>query len=170
MSAQRDIIEEAPGRVTPIIASFILALVLKQLPWSGWALALRPDFLLVAVLFWALHRPSRVGMGVGFAVGLVADLQDAVVLGQHALAYTVGVYATQYFRLRLLQFDALRQAAQLAPIFFLVQFVVLLAGWIAARPPEGVAIFLPAVSETALWYLIVTGVFYWYGKNALSRR
>ena len=34
-----------------VLASLLVALVLRTLPWSGWGLWLRPDFLLVAVLF-----------------------------------------------------------------------------------------------------------------------
>jgi rod shape-determining protein MreD len=170
MSAHHDVIAQASGRIGPIIASFAFGLVAMVLPWSGVALALRPDFLLLALLFWALHRPSRVGLGVGFGLGVIADLLDGVVLGQHALAYVVGVYAVQYVRLRLLQFDPLRQTAQMLPVFLLVQFIVVLVGWLAAGPPAGIGVFLPALSGTLLWYVVAQGLVYWYGKNALSRR
>lgn len=170
MRPQNDVVQEPGGRGWSIAVSLFLGLLLKQLPWSGWGLLLRPDFLLLAVLFWALHRPSRIGMGAAFGLGLLSDFQDGVVLGQHALAYVVGVYAVQYFRLRLLQFDAARQSAQMLPVFLLVQFVILIVGWLAVRPPNGGAIFVLVLSETALWYLVVQALFIWYGKNAFSRR
>ena len=57
--------------------------------------------------------------------------------GQHAIAYVVGVYLVLFLRLRLLQFDALRQAAQLFPILLAVQLTMLLIGWLAVNPPGG---------------------------------
>ena len=112
---------QSSGSWRRILGSLTVALLLEQLPWSGWALALRPDFLLVGVLFWTLHQPARIGFGSAFLVGLLADFQNGGVFGQHAMAYVVGVYLVLFLRLRLLQFDPLRQATQLFPIFSAVQ-------------------------------------------------
>ncbi len=127
------------------------AVLLTQAPWAGWALLLRPDFMLVTVLFWTLYRPARVGFGTAFALGLLADFQDGAVFGQHAVAYVLAVYLVIYLRLRLLRFDPLRQAAQLFPVLFAAQGAVLLVGWLAAHPPAGLTLFLPAFSGTLLW-------------------
>jgi rod shape-determining protein MreD len=148
-----------------ILASLILALLLEQLPWSGWALALRPDFVLIGVLFWVLHQPARIGFGVAFFAGLLADFQHGAVFGQHAIAYAIGVYLVLFLRLRLLQFDPLRQAAQLFPILLGLQLVVLLVGWLAVRPPSGLTILLPVISNTLLWLLIAGWLRLWHGKG-----
>jgi rod shape-determining protein MreD len=149
-----------------ILATLLLAVLLEQWPWTGWALAMRPDFVLLAVLFWALHQPQRIGFGTAFVLGLLADFQDGVVLGQHAMAYLFGVYMMQYLRLRLLQFDPLRQAAQLFPIFLAVQLMVMLIGWLAVNPPSGLGILLPVLSTTVLWYLVAGVLRLWYGKHS----
>jgi rod shape-determining protein MreD len=148
-----------------ILATLVLALLLEQLPWSGWALALRPDFLLIGVLFWALHQPARIGFATAFVAGLLADFQHGAVFGQHAIAYVIGVYLVLFLRLRLLQFDPLRQAAQLFPILLALQVVVLLVGWLAVRPPSGLAILLPVISNTVLWLLIAGWLRLWHGKG-----
>jgi rod shape-determining protein MreD len=152
-----------------IYGTLALAVLLEQLPWSGWALALRPDFVLVGVLLWALHQPARVGFGTAFFFGLLADFQDGAVFGQHAIAYTIGVYLVLFLRLRLLQFDPLRQATQLFPILLGVQLTVLLVGWLAVNPPQGLAILMPVPGSTVLWYLIAQFVRLWHGKNLQNR-
>ncbi|MBT9566671.1 MAG: rod shape-determining protein MreD, partial [Thiobacillus sp.] len=96
-----------------ILGTLILAVLLEQLPWADWARTLLPDVVLVGVLFWVLHQPGRVGFGLAFMFGLLADFQDGAVFGQHAIAYVIGVYLVLFLRLRLLQFDPVRQAAQL---------------------------------------------------------
>lgn len=152
-----------------ILGTLTLAVLLEQLPWSGLALALRPDFVLVGVLFWTLHQPARISFGAAFFLGLLADFQDGAVFGQHAIAYVTGVYLVLFLRLRLLQFDPLRQAAQLFPILLTVQLLVLLIGWLAVNPPTGLAMLLPVLSSTVLWYLIALFVRLWHGKGMQDR-
>ena len=48
-----------------------------------------PDFLALVLLYWCIQEPRYVGVGTAWAVGLVMDVADATVFGQHALAYAV---------------------------------------------------------------------------------
>lgn len=159
----------ASGSWRRILGTLTLAVLLEQLPWSGWALIARPDFVLVGVLFWTLHQPARIGFGTAFILGLLADFQDGAVFGQHAIAYAIGVYLVLYLRLRLLQFDPPRQAAQMFPILLGVQLVLLLVGWLAVNPPAGLSILVPVLSSTVLWYLVALFVRLWHGRGAQDR-
>jgi rod shape-determining protein MreD len=152
-----------------ILGTLALAVLLEQMPWSGLALVLRPDFVLVGVLFWALHQPGRIGFGAAFFLGLLADFQDGAVFGQHAIAYVIGVYLVLFLRLRLLQFDPLRQAAQLFPILLAVQLTVLLVGWLSVNPPGGLAILVPVLGSTVLWYLVALFMRQLHGKGLQGR-
>jgi rod shape-determining protein MreD len=153
------------GSWSRILGTLTLAVLLEQLPWSGWALIMRPDFMLIGLLFWVMHQPGRISFGVAFLLGMLADFQDGVVFGQHAIAYAIGVYLVLFLRLRLLQFDPTRQAAQLFPIFLTVQLAVLLIGWLAVNPPTGLLILVPVLSNTVLWYLVALFVRLWHGKG-----
>ncbi|HMA12146.1 MAG TPA: rod shape-determining protein MreD [Steroidobacteraceae bacterium] len=160
---------QTAGSWRRIFGTLTLAVLLEQLPWSGWALLARPDFVLVGALFWALHQPARIGFAMAFFLGLLVDFQDGAVFGQHAIGYVIGVYLVLYLRLRLLQFDPSRQAAQLFPVLLGVQLVVLLVGWLAVNPPSGLGILIPVLSSTVLWYLIALFVRLWHGKGAQDR-
>jgi rod shape-determining protein MreD len=160
---------QSSGNWRRILGSLTLALLLEQVPWSGWALALRPDFLLIGVLFWTLHQPTRIGFGAAFVVGLLADFQNGGVFGQHAIAYEVGVYLILFLRLRLLQFDPLRQATQLFPLFLLMQLLLLLIGWLAANPPSDLSVLLPVASNTVIWFVVVGMLRLWHGKGMQDR-
>lgn len=153
-----------PGSWRRILGSLGLAVLLTQAPWSGWALLLRPDFMLIAALFWTLYQPARVGFGTAFVLGLLADFQDGAVFGQHGIAYVCAVYLVLFLRLRLLRFAPLQQAAQLFPVLFAAQLLVLLVGWLAASPPDGLALFLPAFSGTILWFVLALTLRAWRGK------
>jgi rod shape-determining protein MreD len=121
------------------------------------------------VLFWALHQPARIGFGAAFLAGLVADFQNGAMFGQHAMAYVAGTYLVLFLRLRLLQFDPLRQAAQLFPIFLLVQLLLLLVGWLAGHPPIELAVLLPVASNTAMWFVLAGVLRLWHGKGMQDR-
>jgi len=160
---------QTTGNWRRILGTLTLAVLLEQLPWAGWTLTLRPDFVLVGVLFWALHQPARIGFGAAFLLGLLADFQDGAVFGQHAIAYVIGVYLVLFLRLRLLQFDPFQQAAQLFPVLLAVQLAVLLVGWLAVNPPAGLAILIPVLPSAVLWYLIALFVRLLHGKGLQDR-
>lgn len=164
-----NVVTQTVGGWRRILGTMTLAVLLEQLPWSGWGLVLRPDFVLVGVLFWALHQPARIGFATAFCLGLLVDFQDGAVFGQHAIAYAIGVYLVLFLRLRLLQFDPLQQAAQLFPVLLAVQLAVLLVGWLAVNPPAGLEILMPVLGSAVLWYLIALFVRLLHGKGLRDR-
>jgi rod shape-determining protein MreD len=78
--------------VNPFFIAFtlLLALGINLLP-LGRHPAL-PDLLALVLVFWNVHQPRRVGVGVAFLFGLLMDVHDGALLGQHALAYTLLSY------------------------------------------------------------------------------
>ncbi|MEQ1669174.1 MAG: rod shape-determining protein MreD, partial [Sulfuriferula sp.] len=52
-----------------ITTSLILALAFNLLPWQVDYLWLRPDFLLLVLLYWVIYQPARVGMGAAWGLG-----------------------------------------------------------------------------------------------------
>lgn len=140
-----------------ILVSLFVALILRTLPWSGWALWLRPDFLLVAILFWAHRAPARMGLGLAWLLGLLTDFQQGIVLGQYALAYVLGVYLVQLWQRRLAVFRLPQQSLHIFAVLLLVQVVALAAGWISGRPPTDGMSFLSTISGALLWYGLMLG-------------
>jgi rod shape-determining protein MreD len=152
MNVRGSVAHESQAGWGVILASLVLALALKLLPWSGWTLTLRPDFVLIVLLIWAQKRPSLVGMGLAWLLGLLADIQDGVVLGQYALGYVVGVYLVQYLQRRLMQFALHFQAMHVFAILLLVEVVTLVVGWISGKSPQIHMIFIAAPVGALLWY------------------
>jgi rod shape-determining protein MreD len=62
--------------------SFALALLLNFLPWNNVALV--PDFVALVLAFWCVRQPRLVGLGAGWLLGLLIDVGNGVLLGQHA--------------------------------------------------------------------------------------
>lgn len=143
-----------------ILVTLALALAANLLPLSGVALALRPDFVALVLLYWCIQEPRFVGVGIAWGVGLLMDVGDATLFGQHALAYAFLAYAAEYFRRRVLRFPLWQQAAQVAVLLGLCATLVLLVRfvggaplprWTYAIPPLVGALLWPAVTLLLQW-------------------
>ena len=110
-----------PVRPWFIFLSLLIALLLNFLPTRAWLWT--PDWLALVIVFWSIREPRRVGMGWGFLLGLVMDVADASLLGQHALAYVLAAYGATSLSRRILWFPLIQQALHVLPLLLLVQLV-----------------------------------------------
>src|SRR3981189_841219 len=103
-----------PVRMSTIIGSFALALFLNFLPWRD--LRLVPGFVARFFAFWCGRPPRLVGLGVAWMLGLLSDAGNGVLLGQHALAYSLLAFLSVWLSRRVLWFGPLQQAFHVAPL------------------------------------------------------
>lgn len=123
-----------PARTWFVWGTLIGFWLLSLLPWRAWPSS--PDLLLLALAFWAVHEPSRVGMLVAFVFGALMDVHDTVLLGQHALIYVLVVYGAQALHRRLQRFDLLRQALHMLPIFVAATLLgLMVSAWLMGAWP-----------------------------------
>ena len=134
--------------------TLVLALLLNLLPLTDTALMVRPDFLALVVLYWCIQAPRYVGVGIAWFMGLLMDVGDATVFGQHALAYAFLAYAAEYFRRRVLRFPLWQQAAQVSVLLALCAALVLLVRIVGGSPLPPWTYFIAAVTGAALWPVV----------------
>jgi rod shape-determining protein MreD len=140
-----------PANPLFIAFTLLVALTLDLLPLGR--VPAMPDVLALVLAFWNVHQPRRVGVGVAFAFGLLIDVHEGAMLGQHALAYTVLSFGAVMIHRRLLWFDWASQALQILPLFALAHAVSLVVRWIAGANLPGWSLFLAPVFEALLWPL-----------------
>ncbi len=134
-----------------IAASLLVAFILNLMPW-GRLMAI-PDFVALVLVFWNIHQPRRVGIGVAFLVGLLMDVHAAARLGENALAYTLLSYGAIMLHRRVVSFPVFFQALQVLPLFFVAQCVVLVVRLVIGAPFPGWTMFLESVTTALLWPL-----------------
>ena len=137
--------------VNPVFiwSSLLVAMVLNMLPLGR--LAWTPDLLMLLLVFWSVHQPSRVGMGAAFVFGLCMDVHQAALLGQHALAYTALTYVAITFHRRLLWLTRPAQAVQVLPWFFAAHVIELVLRLLAGGIFPGWSFLLAPLLEALLW-------------------
>ena len=134
-----------------VLFTLLFGLVANNLPLSGMALVLRPDFLALVLLFWCIREPRLIGVGIAWFLGLMMDVADGTVFGQHALAYAVLAYAAEYFRRRVLRFPLWQQAAQVAVLLLLCSALVALVRIVGGAPLPRWSYPVGSLTGALLW-------------------
>src|SRR5688500_11431439 len=141
-----------PARVSTIAASLGIALFVNFLPWPD--LRFVPDFVALVLAFWCVRQPRLVGLGVAWTTGLLVDAGNGVLLGQHALAYSLLAFLSIWLSRRILWFGAMLQAVHVAIMLAIAQSLVLLVRVAAGDPFPGWAIYVSPLAGAVLWPMV----------------
>ena len=151
-----------------ILLSFIAAFILSMLPLPQCLQAVRPEFVLIVLIYWCIALPNRIGVGVAWIAGLVFDVSTDSLLGQHALTFALIAYLAIQLHQRIRIFPIWQQALTIF-IFMMLQGTITLwiNGMIGDAPPLTV-FMLPAISTALFWpiaYLLMRQVRRYYQIN-----
>ena len=138
-----------PVRTSTIVASFALALFLNFLPWQD--LRVVPDFVALVLAFWCVRQPRLVGLGVAWMLGLLSDAGNGVLLGQHALSYSLLAFLAIWMSRRILWFGVGLQALHVAVLLLVAQAVALLVRMAAGDAFPGWTVVVGPLLGAALW-------------------
>ena len=147
--------DEGPQAYWIILASFLVALVLAVVPLPQWLLWARPEWLALALIYWTIALPHRVGVITALTLGIVMDVLEGAVLGQNAFALVVLTALALLLYQRLRVFSLLQQVGI---VFVLIGIHQLICQWV--QNLEGVGaqtglFLLPAVSSALLWPVVL---------------
>lgn len=132
-----------------IVLSLFVALVLNFLPTAEWSWI--PDWVALTLIFWSVRESRRVGMGWGFFLGLVMDVADSSLLGQHALAYVLATYLASSLSKRILWFPLMSQALYVLPLLLLVQLIQVAVRMMAGANFPGLEYLISPLIGALLW-------------------
>jgi len=139
---------------SPVFIAFSLgvAFLLNLQPWGR--LIGMPDFVALALVFWGIHQPRRVGIGVAFFMGLMMDVNDATFLGENAVAYTLLSYFAITVHRRVLWFPLRKQALQVLILLLAAQVVQMIVQMIVNDKSFYWLFFLESFVAAALWPVV----------------
>lgn len=148
--------EELPlqAKSSFIFFSLLIAFLFNLIPLQGIVLLLRPDFVAITLLYWSVNYPQRIGMSLAFIAGLVMDVNNSSILGQHALAYCLIAFFGMILHRRLRLFNVFQQAAQIFWILLLAQFTVFLTGMLGGTYFPEWYYFSPSATGALVWPVI----------------
>jgi rod shape-determining protein MreD len=137
--------------VAVIVATFLIAIVLAVMPLPEWARLYRPQWVTLVLIYWALALPQRVGVGVGFTLGILLDTLTGTLFGQHALSLSVIAYITIKTHQRVRLFPLWQQAVFVLGLLLLERLLAMAAMGVAGRETPGAEFWIASVGGALLW-------------------
>lgn len=137
-----------------MVAAFMLAIM----PLPNWAVELRPEWVTLVLIYWAMTVPSKIGVTMAWFTGLLLDVSYGTLMGQHAIGMVLVIYVIHIQHQRLRVASLLQQAIVIFGLLFVKQLLILWVDGMLGRAPGSWLYFMPTVTSTVLWpwvYLIL---------------
>jgi len=138
-------------RISGYWLTVMLAMVLSILPFPAVIDMFNPDWVLLALIYWTLAMPEKIGIFNAWMLGLLVDVLTGRVLGLHALDYALISYACIKSHKRLRQHPVPQQSIF---VFFFLLFSQMFIFWIENIQGNIDLIF-------SFWFPVFTGTLFW---------
>lgn len=143
-------------RHIPVVVTILIALMLTMMPLPAAVDRFRPDWIALIMIFWAISVPASYGVGIAWFLGIVLDVTQGTLLGQHALALCVIAFVTVRFHLLMRVFPLLQLTATVFALLALYQFLLFWINGVAGISAPASVYWGPVISGTVLWPLLYT--------------
>ncbi|MDA0272470.1 MAG: rod shape-determining protein MreD [Proteobacteria bacterium] len=150
-----DVAEIRAAGIGVIVLSFFVSMTLAvvSLPDSVPAVVgyLRPQWVVLVLIYWVIALPHRIGLVVAWMIGLMVDVLLGDLLGQHGIAFIVVAYIAQSLYQRLRMFTVWQQSLIVFAIVGLNQLINFWIESIAGLTQWSFWHLLPSVVSALLW-------------------
>jgi rod shape-determining protein MreD len=134
-----------------MLLTVVVGLGLTVMPLPPWLDIVRPAFLVLTVLYWSVAAPRAGGIALGWFAGLVLDVFQGPVLGQHALALALVTYIAVREHQKIRSKPAFQQSLIVFGALATYEFIVFaIDGWSGH-----------AITSPLRWIHTVTGALVW---------
>ena len=143
--------------------SFVIGLMLMIMPLPMSLEAFRPDWVALLIIYWAVQLPRSWNVGSAWIIGLVLDVSQGTLLGQHALALCVIAFITVRFHLQLRVFPMLQLTATVFALLAMYRFLLFWINGVASNDAAAVTYWGPVIAGAAIWpllHLLLSGIRY----------
>lgn len=137
-----------------IPGTLVLALMLTIVPLPDWAVRLHPDWAALALIYWVMALPHRVGVGIGWVYGLLLDVLKGALLGQHALGLALVAYLAQHLHQRVRVFPPWQQAISVGLMLLPYMLISLWIRGMVGRAPGTWWYWAPLFTSMLVWPLV----------------
>ena len=138
-------------RFSVIFITIVLAFVLTLVPLPPILDIMRPYWVALVIIYWAMETQGLITLGLAFVIGVTLDLFSASLLGLHALSLVIIVYLVTRFRARLRFFPPWQQALSVLALLMNDRIILLWNISLRGEPLPSLGFWLPPIVGTLLW-------------------
>lgn len=103
---------------------FIITFVLEIMPWPPAVQGLRPAWIALLLIYWALALPDKISVGTAFVAGIVWDLLLGSILGIHALVLSLSIFFVAKYHLILRNLSLWLQSLLVMAYIMLIRLLI----------------------------------------------
>ena len=134
-----------------LLAALLLSAGRLPMDWPDWLAWLRPEWVLLAVCFWAMTNSRPLGVLGAWLAGLGFDAMTAAPLGLNAALFAIAAYAAGQLSQRLRMYTLVQQCALAFVVVLVCEAVRHVAHGLPAVEPSGLLMLAPALTSAAAW-------------------
>jgi rod shape-determining protein MreD len=134
-----------------IIASFAVAMLMNLLPLPEFINVFKPDWVALVLVYWVMAMPNRVGVVVGWVVGLFVDVLYGTLFGIHAMTFALVAYLIQMTFHRLRLFPRWKQSINISVVIGIHMLVGLTLRSFVTPISTTYVYWLPLIGSLVFW-------------------
>ena len=134
-----------------IFLSLLTGLILMIMPLPETVQIYRPHWVALMLIYWSMAIPERVGLWFALFSGIMVDVSQGTLLGQHALALIIIVYINLSFYQRIRVMSLAQQAMYVFGLLVMGQVVIVWVEGIMGRPTPILAFFAAPFVGMLIW-------------------
>lgn len=134
-----------------ILTTFITALILMTMPLPDWIEAWRPSWVAMVLIYWNLALPHRVSIGTAWVMGILLDVLQGSLLGQHAIGLAILAYVTAKLHLQIRQYPLHQQSIYVGISIAVYLCLIMWINGLTGRPPKSWSFLMPVLTSMLLW-------------------
>lgn len=145
---------ERHPRLTVLSTAFV-GLLLTVVPLPHWLAIMRPQLLVLTVLYWSIMIPRAGGLLLGFGAGLALDVCQGSVLGEHALALAFATYLAIRLHLLVRAKPLFEQSLFVFAALMVYEFLLwVIDGW-SGHPLSAPTRWVHTITGGLVWPVVV---------------
>jgi rod shape-determining protein MreD len=134
-----------------VLVTFIVALMLTAMPLPEGVTVWRPAWVAMVVIYWSMALPQRVSIGTAWVLGILLDVMQGSLLGQHAIGLAIVAYVTAKLHLQIRQHPLYQQSLFVGLMVAVYLCLVVWVNGVNGRPPQSWAFLTPVMTSMLLW-------------------
>ena len=131
--------------------TFVVGFILSALPLPETIIDWRPCWLAMLLIYWCMALPERVGILSAWLLGLLFDVQQSFILGQHALGFIFLAYVIIKNHKRMRVYPLLQQSLVVCLYLLIFQAIMLLVMLLSGTITYTWFYWLPAFTSMLIW-------------------
>lgn len=134
-----------------IVLTFVIGFMLTMVPLPDWGDAIRPQWVVLVLIYWCIALPDRFGVVTAWFVGLLLDVGQGALLGQNAMALAFVSFLAIKLHLRIRVFPLWQQAMSIFLLVAVYQMLILWIKGIVGASIHGWSYWLHSIFSMFVW-------------------